>query len=63
MRKNIIKFGSKILKLLYFNEDEVYATNNIEIKKVDNLSNYLNSQEKSELEKLVEQFYELFPDC
>ena len=63
--KDWVKMGNKIFKLQYLkeNKEKIYSreNNNIETKRVEIRSNHLNRQKKHELEKLLKEYYMLFP--
>ena len=61
-QKDLVKINNEVLKLRYF-EENVFnnESNREEVQRVEVHSNHLNRQEKLELEKLIGEYYMLFP--
>ena len=60
---DLVKIKGKPFKLKYFKNNNLKRENDfkMEIQKIEIRSNHLNSQEKFEIEKLIREFYDIFP--
>ena len=60
--RDLIKINDGVLKLNYFGENVFNnELNKVEVQRVEIRSNHFNQQERIELEKLIKEYYMLFP--